>query len=76
MIISASKACGIAIQDLYHFYGLVSNIIHGIPWSGPAILMTSALSDKQKCFIKNLADFINFPVMITPSEANDLTEGK
>lgn len=54
-------------SQLYDFYGDLSDEIHGGPWSGPFLKVSSSLNASQLLFIKTLADAVTFKIDISSS---------
>ena len=74
-VISAAKKCEVDIASLYELYGILSNQIHGHPWSGPSLLIISKdLSSQHVNFIKSLAGEVGMEVEVEKEEPKDLSE--
>ena len=56
--------CAGSIEDLYEVYGILCNEIHGHPWSGPSLKISSILPPDIINFIKCLSLTLRFDPVV------------
>lgn len=62
-IIAATDSCKVDLASLYDLYGILSDRIHGYPWSGPSIIVVSkGLSPNFGCLLQSLATIVGLKV--------------